>query len=410
MALKLKIKNFKSIEEVSTELGDLTILLGHPASGKSNLLEALEALGYAVKVLVEKPLGEYPEEAHIAPFNSYVRALRCVDVINRFARPRHYVAGVSIEDVNRGHRLSLNLDCTKDPNKIRMSLNIDNNIGSFEALLWERSPTTSRIGADELTIFFDALKSFAQILGAIKPVDNINQFESIPRYVMVPRLYGFDRMGVVWNIMYGYTGSKYPFSYVEERATNLGWILYNNDDLLEDVNEIIESSIRGLSIEPLSNGRLAFKDHGKDVGPVSVSDTVLRMLYAITTLISSKPIRYEQSDTIISPLIMLEEPEAHIYPLVYSKLVYTFRDALMHGSKILVTTHSGNLAERLWEEYNSSWNVRIYFVYRNTQKGTTLYEVTLPDVLEELPDLEALISQPEAKIKDLIENELLKIV
>ena len=103
---------------------------------------------------------------------------------------------------------------------------------------------------------------------------------------------------------------------------------------------------------------------------------------------------------------MFEEPEAHLYPLLYSGLVESLGEALSRGSRILLTTHSGGLAETLWERYNSKLDTRVYFAYRRDGE-TRLYRIMLPDILDEVLDLETLISQPRAKIDSLVEMGLL---
>jgi hypothetical protein len=44
--LKLSVKNFKSIKDVELKLTPITVLIGPPAAGKSNLLDAIVLLGY----------------------------------------------------------------------------------------------------------------------------------------------------------------------------------------------------------------------------------------------------------------------------------------------------------------------------------------------------------------------------
>ena len=46
IALRVELENFKSIRKMGLELGDLTILVGPPAAGKSNILDALAIIGY----------------------------------------------------------------------------------------------------------------------------------------------------------------------------------------------------------------------------------------------------------------------------------------------------------------------------------------------------------------------------
>ncbi len=44
--MKIKISNFKSIDLAEIDLAPLTLLLGPPVSGKSNLLDALAFAGF----------------------------------------------------------------------------------------------------------------------------------------------------------------------------------------------------------------------------------------------------------------------------------------------------------------------------------------------------------------------------
>jgi len=56
--LRIKIRNFKSIDSAEIDLVPLTLLLGPPASGKSNLLDALAFIGYFNRfLLLDKEYG-----------------------------------------------------------------------------------------------------------------------------------------------------------------------------------------------------------------------------------------------------------------------------------------------------------------------------------------------------------------
>lgn len=50
--MKIKISNFKSIDLAEIDLAPLTLLIGPPASGKSNLLDALALIGYFERFLL----------------------------------------------------------------------------------------------------------------------------------------------------------------------------------------------------------------------------------------------------------------------------------------------------------------------------------------------------------------------
>ncbi len=83
--LTLEIEGFKSIGKLRMELGDLTILLGPPASGKTNVLEALALLGYLATHTIEaetlKALGEEPPPQQ--PLNKIIRVITCDDLLNK---------------------------------------------------------------------------------------------------------------------------------------------------------------------------------------------------------------------------------------------------------------------------------------------------------------------------------------
>lgn len=410
MPLRVKIKNFKSISDLTINLGDLTILIGPAASGKSNLLEALETIGYANKVLIESRLGEYPKGYPLAPFNEYVRTIRCLDLINRFAMSNSTRSEIVLQDTQENLNIVAEIECSQDPSSVIFNYKINKINGKFKAQLVARPGLGSLDGvvSDGLEALINVLAPFISIFQLAEPVKDKQDLEKLPKYAISPRLYGFDRMSVITNIMYKNTKKRYPYSYLEERATNIGWILYNNEKIVEEINDIFRDFDIRIEVEPLSDGQLAFKDYGKDVGPVSISDTVLRLLYMLTALLLSKEINYKSDGVRIAPLVMLEEPEAHIYPFVLSEIILALYETLTNNAPLLITTHSGSLAQRLWEEFSTKRDVRVYYVWREHVRGTLLYEIMLSDLLNEGSDIEDLILQPTEKIKEFIEMGILK--
>ena len=407
LSLKLRIHNFKSFDNLSVELGDLTLLVGQAASGKSNLLEALETLGYTLKVLVEASLGEYPINYPPAPFNYYVRSVRCLDLINRHKRIQESSSIVHLEDLEKRISFKVNIGCLQDPSTVHINLGIGDINGKLAAQLVEKILDTSSYGSSDISVILQFLGSVISSMQISSHIKEKEDLKTLPRHVIAPRLYGFDRMNVVTNIMYRNTRRRYPYSYLEERATNLGWILYNNDDVLDEINHVLEELGFSIQIEPLSDGQLAFRDGGKDIGPVSISDTVLRLLYMLTIFLTSKKTTYKAQGVTLYPLVMLEEPEAHVYPFAFSDLIQTLYETLMNDSSLIITTHSGNLAQRLWEKYSGKKDVKIYYVIRNKSRSTILYEVDMVELLNEGLDLDMLVSQPMEKIEELINHNVL---
>jgi AAA15 family ATPase/GTPase len=48
--LRIAIENFKSLKRIEMELADATVLIGAPASGKSNILDAIAFAGLLPQV------------------------------------------------------------------------------------------------------------------------------------------------------------------------------------------------------------------------------------------------------------------------------------------------------------------------------------------------------------------------
>ncbi len=418
--MHVKIDRFKSIRSLQLELGDLTILIGPPAGGKTNIMEALATLGYAVKATIETRLGEYPEPNHAPYYNELVRALSCEDLIWRH-NPGKKRATISLGSA------SLDLTCSDDPSRLDLTLNLTEdrgvwrvfevqvNLAPYGALsaATEIPPPRSITGANDLekiiNIFFYLSYVFSdEARERRKPFNVKSAPEEARVWAPAPRLYGFDRLGAIVYIMLGLTGRRYPYSYLDERAVNLSTILRTNKEILDEVNYILDH-LSGLRVLPLADGRLAFIDAGQDVGASSISDTVLRILYGLAALQSNRP--RKRGGVTLDPIVMLEEPEAHMYPVAYEHLASDIVDAVEAGSRVIVSTHSGRLAELLWEKVRSA-AVVVYYVSRVPGKEgfpeTVAYRVNMQEALLELDDLDSFLIQPPATIEELARKGILE--
>lgn len=71
----LGVEGFKSIVDMSLPLDRVVVLVGPPGGGKSNLLEAIMALGYPLRYVVERgKLRQFFSTKHIGTLGKYVRA------------------------------------------------------------------------------------------------------------------------------------------------------------------------------------------------------------------------------------------------------------------------------------------------------------------------------------------------
>ncbi len=441
----LRVKGFKTLMEVAVELGELTILMGPPASGKTNLAEALTLLGYMVGEILEKPalkrLSATEQVQPAKPLGMLVRASTCDDVLSRLTgAPRRawirfgadgisvdvigYCSGldplaleasleVKIDDKvylrvsgsvplrrDEGLRLPLQLEELATQNReLAVLLNL------FAALM--QAPKKSR---EEET----KLKVSGWPLGESNIIDVTGGYNGRSLWIPLPRLYGFDRAVAAGFISRGATTARFPF-YLLEDASNLGFLLYTRGDVRVRVKELVEG-YTNIRVEPLSDGRLAFFDGDREVGYSSVSDTVARLLYTLTALYSNTPYTLQvgfetwEGTLAIRPLIVLEEPEAHVYPLAFTGLKEAVMDSLARGNLVAITTHSGRLAQALWEEADEKgMKAVVYYLYRERGGPTQVYKVSMEALADMIETLEYLTEKPPtaSEIKDLEENGVL---
>ncbi|MEB3861686.1 MAG: AAA family ATPase [Desulfurococcales archaeon] len=430
--MRVTVANFKSISELDMKLEDLTILIGPPSSGKSNILEALATMGYTIKTLIDPYIEGYSikDKIYIGNINKYIRGVVCRDLINKFYGRNSAVIEVDY-NISR-------VVCGDDPNVVQISLALQDSILHKIKARIARPDLAAKLDLENVgTSDINSERSIISlILSLLLNLDNISvitdpfkvEESKVVRIppgrisVVVPRLYGFDRLHAINNIIRGKTGALYPVSYLEESALNLSRILYVNTGIQEDINTILED-FSGVRVMPLSDGRLAFIDRNKEVGPTSISDTVLRMLYGYTALLASKPktITIEKIMALdenektqvpitleIVPLIMLEEPEAHMYPAAFYNLAEAVAESISIGNKVMITTHSGRLAQILWDHIlKKRYRAIVYYVHRGEDGNTRAYKVNMKLLAEYIEDLDLIVNEPPDKIDQMLKDGIL---
>ncbi len=98
--MRLKIENFKSIGNAEILLAPLTILLGPPASGKSNILDAIALAGYFNRLLLLDK--EYDNNAG---------NLEPLQLISRFTQPQQLF---KYHDLTKKISITMGIDNEKE--------------------------------------------------------------------------------------------------------------------------------------------------------------------------------------------------------------------------------------------------------------------------------------------------------
>ncbi len=435
-ALEARVEGFKSVGSATLRLAPLTLILGPPASGKSNLLEALEVLGFAVKTLIEAAAGEYPSQRDVGRLDDYVRAVRCSDLLSTFrgakrsfrvalGGPQGGIAAAGSCESPRRLRLSVALRGAGG----EVEVEVRALIGRSRSLRGLRGDVRELFGEEALPLldfirmFFESKESEESV--AVKVRRGAHEGGGAPQvsrvWAPVPRLYGFDRMNVLYTLQHNLATARYPESYMEERGRNLGFILYSYDNVLREVQDVIDEVVEGIEVHPLADGGLAFFDGGRDVGPSSVSDTLLRAIYGVAAIASNKvSARYWEgrrleggglSEATLHPIVMLEEPESHMHPWAFGGLARYLVDSASEGLvSLVVTTHSGSLADLIVGEAlrGDPGLLGVYYFQRPPGGATRVYRVSVDRLYaEELMTLDELIRQPENVIERLVSEDIM---
>ncbi len=390
--LYLRVRGFKSLAEFEVTFDRVSVLIGPPASGKSNILEAIELIGYLLRVAIEAKAGVWGYPPKIGYISDYIRVRACSDILSHYEPRETAHIGLYLD----GYEVKVSLECTSSV-ELRANVEIKE---QREGLPTVAFTTTINVSASAQTERREqGILDFAEFLlelPQIKRVVAVSRLPSTPRVenlritkaqFMIPstRLYGFDRLGIILRIASGDTGSHYPL-YPAEDARNLGWLLYSNRLLYSEVRSLVET-ISGLELRVLSDGKILFFDGIIDVPPGSVSDTVVRLIYTAVALLATNVIerRLASARVRLEPIVMIEEPEAHVYPAAFSHLVDLVKRAAKHAH-VIITTHSGRLAGLLWEKVGAN----IYYVDRD-KKGTIIHRVDMNKLTEKMYDLDDLL-------------------
>ena len=357
MPLKLLIENLKSVERLELGLDDLTVLIGPPASGKSNILDAIAVVGYfhRFKVLDR----EYGNNAS---------NLEPLIIIGRFADIPQLAR---YSDISRPVRICVSGD-----------VNIDLSISYISG--------APKISVNEKQAPWDLKTLRADSMGEVQSF-----VKTLP--LLESRLYGFDRYGLgVQTCVPSYPcGLQYrlaqlqlarphPASILSDFGWNAPHIVRMHRDVINEVDDAIERYI-GAKIEVVARrtGEVLVLDYRHEIESQSVSESIYRTLYSLLALKSS--VIYAKLYGLEKKLIvMLEEPEAHVFPYLLELLVEYIARAI-NVVNIVITTHNPFFVSRLCDKVK---NTKVYYIHRDISGATNVKELDFRKLSEEVLTIE----------------------
>ncbi len=396
MICKVTIKNFKSLRDITAlELKPLTIIIGPNATGKSNLLDALESIQRLVRfkgITIPFPAfrEEQREERPTLPVNEILWRkakadaeifweLACnlspesdIPAQKSFWQPENepnftYKLGVKNLTDNEMPIISqerLTADWPPIAGE-RVYLDRDkDNIGTQR--LTDSSSLEledSDISLSDLALHYYARSSFPAVMSLRDYIQDWQFCKIIPDLIRSSRLIrsGKNRRlakdsSNLANVLH-YLSEKQPadFEYIQnEMSSILGFSrLYTREEQGEDEERRFKPGRVYLEAEEERFTGL------KPFGPDNLSDGTLGLLALLTVLSVSNP----------APLICLEEPERSVHPQLLRRLAYYLREAAQY-TQIIITTHSAEFLDH-FDPYQQDY-VQVLIAHRN-QEGATQF-------------------------------------
>jgi hypothetical protein len=337
--MEIKIKNFKSLKSVGLSLGKVTILLGPPASGKSNVLEAIVLATYFDRLAL------YGDAEPLS------KLVRTTDI--------RYLFSYGTKN--------LEIDLGAD---LRWALNIT---------LWDDAPD---IKLNDVKIYL------SECDGNHLFVYNGRRYCVDARYMFKPhdkalaRLYGFGRFreDIVNNMTNG-VKAEAPLDLLREDGKNFGVVAMRHQEVIQDINtELIELSQTEVVV--LEDGRVVVKG---GVAATRPTESILSALYVMLGLSSAA--EYAKLNGLEGrSIVLLEEPEAHVHPRLLH-LIVKYVEKFVEVGYVVVSTYSPILAALLRDRFD----VAMYYLYRGDGGFTEVAELDKEKLAEEFITSEDII-------------------
>ena len=367
LVMRVVIHNFKSIERVALDLAPLTILVGPPAGGKSNILDAVAITGYPNRLLLLDR--EYGNNAsNLEPPTS----------IARFTdHPQLF----KYHDLSR----KIVIDATNSEIKTRLEI------------FYEAGKPTITINGVNLPWDFKTLPS-----NSMQDARNALEKAGEGKAFIEARLYGYDRYGLASSTcsaptncgfhlhFKGMQTRSFPVNIMSEFGWNAPMVIKSLPDVVVNLNRLMKEHINEeVEARILRSGVAVIFDYGYEVEMSAVSDSIFRILYYLMAIRSA--MNYVKLHGLEGRFIlMLEEPEAHIFPFFLDLLA----DYIVKASEVLymiITMHNPLLVSKLWDKVR---DVKTYYVFRGRDGSTNATELDVKKLAEELKTAEEVLYMP----------------
>jgi predicted ATPase len=347
--VEVSISHYKSIEKVQMKLGKVTVLLGSPAAGKSNVLEAIALATY---------LDRYAFYVNGEPLSKLVRTDDVSDLFTFY-------------DLTKAVEISISTD------EWRRSLRIYFEKGLRVELNDAEVPITGYTEFPHPLYRFLYLFSYGGFKYAVDQ-HGVNKLLGALEEKVVTRFYGFDRFrDSIINSMIEGIEVKVPQDLLREDGKNFGLVAKKQLEVFRDVNAELAQLSR-VEVKLLDDGRVVVFDNDVAMKSSAISDSVFRILYNLVGL--SSAIFFTKLHGLEGrTVVLLEEPEGQLFPQFFNLLV-KYIAKFSEVGYVVITTHNPILVSLLRDKLN----VTLYYVYRGDGGLTEVAELDKDKLAEEL--------------------------
>jgi len=326
--MRVKVKNFKSVGEVELTLSPVTIFVGPPGGGKSNIMEAIAFAGY---------------------FARFVRNTHGSEKLAQLLRCHSYRPSCLMPYGNA---------------ELQLLVELDSETGSRTLVTLD--------GESQLSV--NGLKL------PWPPRDVSEQLKGLENAVEA-RLYGYDRYSLAsfdtrslaWQ-MAGDLGQPFPKSVLSENGANIKSITWATRKVAADLNALLEEV--GIEVKVLQTGALAFFDHNYQVNPFVVPDSLYRAVYYLTAMLSSA----EYGKAYGNYVAILEAPDAKM-PANFYKLLADYIASASESVYVVVEAHNPLFVSALWDRAKGA---KTYYVARGKDGLTSVWEIDVGKLAKEV--------------------------
>ncbi len=303
--MEITIENFKSIEKLKLNLARINILIGPPGSGKSNILEAIYLYGFPFKIIETYKYDE---------FENY---------------PSNLFKLIRFEDF------------------VELFYNVENPIIKVGDIIFKLEDGSLKFKINNRILDLYPLYESDEFKEEIEVIDLGKKFIPV-------RLYKFDK--IPSNVY-----SSYPKSYLAEDLSNLRKIfpILRNDKYYKKLKEDYKISI---DFETL---RLYDIDNDKFLSFTCLSDGLTKFLILLLAVKSNIRFKNIYNKDV---LILLEEPETHMFSYLISELV---RLIIEKSNKLIfvITTHNPYFVRDLILEANRKERLKEVKIFKVVRKS-----------------------------------------